>query len=99
MFRRLVTSDEASGRKLIVRKRHQFVFWEQRGPGLPCRWFTFEGNNGFMCEKCAKLEKRIGRYREVADRTLDKSALESIALLIERCEAQRRELHAERKVA
>jgi hypothetical protein len=47
-----------------------------------------------MCEKCAKLEKRIGRYREVADRILDKPALASIALLIERCEAQRRELHA-----
>jgi hypothetical protein len=51
-------------------------------------------DNDVMCEKCAKLEKRIGRYREVADRILDKPALASIALLIERCEAQRRELHA-----
>jgi hypothetical protein len=51
-----------------------------------------------MCERCAELKKRIDRYREVADRILDQSALSSITLFIEQCEMQKRELHAERKV-
>jgi hypothetical protein len=52
-----------------------------------------------MCERCAELEERIARYREVADLILDQSALSSITLLIERCEAQKRDLHSERRVA
>ena len=52
-----------------------------------------------MCEKCEELEKRIARYREVADRIMDQTALSSITLLIEQCEMQKHELHSEREAA
>lgn len=52
-----------------------------------------------MCEKCAKLDERIARYREVADRILDQPALSSITLLVEQCEMQKNELHSEREAA
>jgi hypothetical protein len=41
-----------------------------------------------VCEKCA-FEKRIARYKKVADRILDQPALSSITLLIEQCEMQK----------
>ena len=52
-----------------------------------------------MCEKCSELEKRIARYREVAELILDQPALSSITLLIEQCEMRKRELHSEREAA
>ncbi len=52
-----------------------------------------------MCEKCAELEKRIARYKEVADMVLDQSAVSSITLLIEQCETKKHELHSEREAA
>jgi hypothetical protein len=56
-------------------------------------------DNDVMCERCAELDQRIARYREVAELILDQPALSSIRLLIERCEAQKRELHSEREAA
>jgi hypothetical protein len=46
-----------------------------------------------MCRNCAELDERIIRYRDVAGLMLDQLALSSIALLIERCEAQKLKLH------
>jgi hypothetical protein len=50
-----------------------------------------------MCERCNKIDERIARYREVAELILDQSALSSISLFIERCEAQKHQLHAARE--
>jgi hypothetical protein len=46
-----------------------------------------------MCKKCAELDKRIARYRELSMRTTDQPTLEGIALLINKYEAQKSELH------
>jgi hypothetical protein len=50
-----------------------------------------------MCEKCEELDRRIERYRRIASLMTDRLALSSIALLIERYEAQKRELHPKRR--
>ncbi len=46
-----------------------------------------------MCEMYAELDERVARYEKVARLITDQCVLSSIAMMIERCETQKRELH------
>jgi hypothetical protein len=50
-----------------------------------------------MCEKCDELDRRIERYRRLSSFISDELTLSAIAVLIERHEARKRELHPERR--
>jgi hypothetical protein len=50
-----------------------------------------------MCEKCDELDRRIEHYRMLASRITDELTLSGIAMLIERYEEQKRELHPEQR--
>jgi hypothetical protein len=52
-----------------------------------------------MCEKCAEVDDQISRLRQIAGLILDRSVLSGIELLIEQCEAKKRELQCEQKAA
>jgi hypothetical protein len=46
-----------------------------------------------MCDKCIELDKKIERYEKISFMTTDKLALESMAKVIARCDAEKRALH------
>ena len=50
-----------------------------------------------MCEKCIKIDRRIARREGMASRILDQQMLDGIDKLVSECEAQKIELHTERK--
>jgi hypothetical protein len=50
-----------------------------------------------MCEKCAEFNEKIARCKAISTRVTDQLTLSGIALLIERYETQKRELHPEQK--
>jgi hypothetical protein len=50
-----------------------------------------------MCEKCDELDRQIARYKALSAQMTDQLTLSGIALLIERYEAQKRELHPRQK--
>jgi hypothetical protein len=50
-----------------------------------------------MCEKCEELDRQIEHYRMLSRRITDQLTLSGIALLIERYEARKRDLHPEQQ--
>jgi len=46
-----------------------------------------------MCEKCKELDDRIGHYRRLATQVSDQATLESIELLIQKSEMDKKALH------
>ena len=48
-----------------------------------------------MCEKCEQLDRQIEHYRMLSRRITDQLTLSGIALLIERYEVRKLELHHE----
>lgn len=50
-----------------------------------------------MCEKCDEIDQQIEHYRMLSRRITDQLTLSGIALLIERYEARKRELHPEQR--
>jgi hypothetical protein len=48
-----------------------------------------------MCGECDELDRRIERYRRLSNFITDEVTLSAIAVLIERHEARKRELHLE----
>jgi hypothetical protein len=50
-----------------------------------------------MCDKCAELDKRIERYRQIRERVLDPQLAEGIGKLIEEAEAQKAGFHPEQE--
>jgi hypothetical protein len=50
-----------------------------------------------MCDKCAELDKRIERYRQIRERVLDPQLAEGIGKLIEEAEAQKAAFHPEQE--
>jgi hypothetical protein len=49
-----------------------------------------------MCDQCKAIDKRIGRYREIAARVTDTQTLDGIGMLIAKLEADKKALHPER---
>jgi hypothetical protein len=50
-----------------------------------------------MCGECDELDRRIERYRRLSKFITDEVTLSAMALLIERHEARKRELHPEKR--
>jgi hypothetical protein len=48
-----------------------------------------------MCWKCQKLDEYVAHYRELERRATDPLTRESIDILVEKAEAQKKELHPE----
>jgi hypothetical protein len=46
-----------------------------------------------MCDKCAELDRKIGRYRQILERVLDAQVTEGVGKLIEAAEAEKAALH------
>jgi len=46
-----------------------------------------------MCDKCAELDRKIGRYRQILERVLDAQVTEGVGKLIEEAEAEKAALH------
>jgi hypothetical protein len=62
-------------------------------PGL----HAFGAEERAMCEKCEELDRQIEHYRVLFRQIMDKLTLSGTALLIERYEARKRELHPEQR--
>ena len=50
-----------------------------------------------MCHKCAELEEKIARYRQIIERVLDAQLIAGLAKLIEEAEAAKAALHQEQQ--
>ena len=48
-----------------------------------------------MCDKCDEIDKKIGRFSELARRMIDQQTLDGIAALIKEMESQKAALHPE----
>ena len=51
-----------------------------------------------MCEKCAQLDEKIVDCKALSKQTDDQPTLDGIAILIGQYEAQKRELHPNKRV-
>ena len=51
-----------------------------------------------MCEKCAEIDKKIRRYRNILRSIMDQPTIDGTKVLIADLEAQKARLHPERSL-
>jgi len=50
-----------------------------------------------MCDRCAELDKKIGHYRKIAEKIIDRVTIDRIEKLVADLQALKLALHPERQ--